>query len=301
VPIIDIHLHLYPTRAAGRRRKDAYQIWEYGSQASVVESSDDGTPQEAIAALDRAGADYGVIANLFEVEHASADDADVGALPKRGSLAETLEQFNIWACDVASREPRLIPLVAVDPTAMDVATTISHLQVMRNDHGARGIKVHPVLQGIDPQNEAWWPVFETCAELGMIVLSHSGPARGTAISAEPRAFQRLIRHLPRLRLVLAHAGGGAWRATAEAAEGLPGVFFDICEIIERTGSEVGPTTEELGRLISQLGSDRVLFGSDWPWYEPRHGLEVLRSLPGLSEADVDAIAGGNAAQLLGIR
>jgi predicted TIM-barrel fold metal-dependent hydrolase len=299
-PVIDFHMHLFPHAAAGRRRKAGYEIWEYGTQPTVVESSDDGTAEQAVAALDRGGLDFGVIANLYEVEYREADLGDDGLRPDDESVAGSLERFNLWACEAAAEHPRLIPFIAVDPVAMDPPATIEHVRRMHRDHGAKGIKIHPVLQGLDPTDRAWWPVFETCAELGLIVLSHSGPARPGGISAEPTAFASLVGHLPGLSLVLAHAGGGAWRSTPQAANELPGVWFDVCEIIERTGSTVGPTLDELGALIATIGPERVIFGSDFPWYEPAHSLEVLRSLPGLTSHEIDAVAGGNAARLLGL-
>jgi predicted TIM-barrel fold metal-dependent hydrolase len=300
-PPIDFHMHVYPTRPAGERRKAAYEIWEYGRQPSVTESADSGDPDEALAALDRGGISRGVIANLFELEHVAADVAETGwAGGQPEALDDVLRAFNAWACDLARREPRFIPFLAIDPQAMNPTETVAHLREMATSKGARGIKLHPVLQGIDPLDRDWWPVFEACAELGLVVLSHSGPARPGAVSGEPRAFGPLMKHVPSLTLVLAHLGGGAWRDTAEVARDLPNVLFDVCEIIERTGSERGPTAREMAHLIGEIGPDRVLFGSDWPWYEPAHSLAVLRSLPGLSASDVAAIAGGNAARVLGL-
>jgi predicted TIM-barrel fold metal-dependent hydrolase len=44
----------------------------------------------------------------------------------------------------------------------------------------------------------------------------------------------------------------------------------------------------------------VLFGSDFPWYDPAEVVTRVEALPGLSSADRDAILGGNAAELLGL-
>lgn len=295
--MIDFHMHLYPSQSIGRERKAGYEIWEYGPSTGVSSSSDAGMPEEAIAALDRGRLDYGVIANLFEAGPERVE-ADANGDAER-SLADLLEASNRWVTDLAAAHSRLIAFVAVDPVAMGPAETTRHLESLRHQ-GARGVKIHPVLQGLDPQDEAWWPVFGACSELGLIVLAHSGPARSGGTSATPDAFVRLVEHLPGLRLVLAHLGGGAWRTTADAAARMPDVWFDCCEILERTGSQHGPTDRELAALVRQVGVDRVLFGSDYPWYEPSHGLEILRRLPGLSVDQVAMIAGGNAARLLGI-
>ena len=41
--------------------------------------------------------------------------------------------------------------------------------------------------------------------------------------------------------------------------------FDCCEIIDWTGSPNGPSEVELARLIRDIGSHRVVMGSDFPW------------------------------------
>ena len=64
---IDCHMHLYETKAAGRREKETYEIWEYGSKPGVFFSTFDGDVEDAEAAMARAGYDHAVIANLFAI------------------------------------------------------------------------------------------------------------------------------------------------------------------------------------------------------------------------------------------
>ena len=81
----------------------------------------------------------------------------------------------------------------------------------------------------DPRMAA---VYRECVDLGLVVLSHSGTAKGDSQYAEPRAFTDLARAFPELRLVLAHLGGGSWRQTLEVARAFPRLAFDCYEIIE---------------------------------------------------------------------
>ena len=54
-------------------------------------------------------------------------------------------------------------------------------------------------------------------------------------------------------------------------------------------------------LIDTVGSDRVMLGTDFPFdMAETDPVGLIDSVPDLSEAERDAIKGGNAAQLFGI-
>jgi predicted TIM-barrel fold metal-dependent hydrolase len=99
-------------------------------------------------------------------------------------------------------------------------------------------------------------------------------------------------------VLLVHLGGGKWQDTLAAAEAFPNVAFDLCEIIEWAGAPNAPTMEELATLIRDIGLERVVLGSDYPWYQPAHTAELVLALPGLSLAEKNAILGDNAARIL---
>jgi predicted TIM-barrel fold metal-dependent hydrolase len=103
-----------------------------------------------------------------------------------------------------------------------------------------------------------------------------------------------------MTVVLAHLGGGRWRQTAELAAAYPNAVFDLCEVIEWTGAADAPTDAQLAALIREVGPDRVVMGSDWPWYDLGHTVERINELPGLSDEERDGILGGNAARILGL-
>ena len=72
------------------------------------------------------------------------------------------------------------------------------------------------------------------------------------------------------------------------------VFFDTAYV----SFYMGP--EEMGDLIIDIGPERVIFGSDYPWEKPGRAAEIIRGL-GLSGAEEDAIFFKNAAGLLDLR
>jgi predicted TIM-barrel fold metal-dependent hydrolase len=134
--------------------------------------------------------------------------------------------------------------------------------------------------------------------LGLVVLSHTGSAKGGEPFAEPRAFAAMLAQHPRLTVVLAHLGGGSWRQTLSLARAFPKVTFDLCEIIEWAGAPKAPTDEELAWMIKEIGPERVMLGTDFPWYDLGRTVELVMELPVLSTGEKERILGVNAVGML---
>lgn len=308
---VDTHLHLYPTRGEGEWWKTGYDIWEYGEHAGVRFSGDAGTLGETAAALRRGGFAHGVVLNLFaagafrqQYESTLAPGMDPAQRARAlaefdATVGERYVAFNRWLMDTLAGVPALTGFVAMDPWALPPERNVAHLREMA-ERGARGVKLHPVLQKFEPNETRLHPVYQACREIGLAVLSHTGPARDGAPFAEVPAFAPMLAEFPGLTVVLAHLGGGRWRDALAVAEAFPRVAFDLCEIIEWAGAPGAPTAAELASLIRAIGPERVVLGSDYPWYEPARTAELVESLPVLSRAEKDAILGANAARILGL-
>ena len=313
-PLIDVHMHIYETKTSGAWQKASYEIWEYGSRPSSVHFSTlAGDLKDAEQAMAVAGYDYAVSVNLFGVELSRGEG--IAALPSEltaeerhraiaeidATMPERLRAFNRWACDVVGHSGRILPFVALDPWAQSPEENAAHLRELAERHGARGVKLHPVVQRFRPDDPRLAPAYRTCIEMDLIVLAHSGTARGSVQYAEPRAFAELARAWPDLNLVLAHLGGGSWRQTLELARAFPRLWFDCCEIIEWTGAANAPTAQELARLIRDIGVHRVMLGTDFPWYDLDRTAARVMDLPLLGQEEKEAILGANAARLLRLK
>ena len=57
--------------------------------------------------------------------------------------------------------------------------------------------------------------------------------------------------------------------------------------------------QDMAELIRDIGPERVMFGSDYPWEEPGRAAEIVRGLE-LDEAEKEAILHKNAEMLLGL-
>jgi len=310
--IIDAHVHVYRKREQGLLIKENYEIWEYGTKADVHSSAYGGDLEDVLRAIDDAGASRAVVVNMFAISIARSeaiaelpgglDEAQKEEALKAidASMGERLKTFNAWECDIAKEHPQLVPFVATDPWVLSIEEMQTHIREMVDCQGARGIKVHPVLQRFYMYDERMLPIYRICVEMGIPIIAHSGPSRDVNQYAEPGAFAKTLKAFPELRLVLAHMGGGSWRQLLELAQAYPNAYFDCCEIMEWTGAPNAPTDHELAQLILDVGPERVMMGSDFPWYDIDHSVERVMELPLLSTEQKEALLGANAIRILGL-
>jgi predicted TIM-barrel fold metal-dependent hydrolase len=311
--LVDTHIHIYRSQEEGRQQKEGgYVIWEYGEKADVRFSKYDGDLEDALDAIQKCGFYRAAVMNLFTPTRSRAHT--VSALPDGlsddersrqvetidAAMAESLIEFNQWICDLVEPHDQLVPFVAADPAALPGERGAAHLRDMVENHGARGIKLHPVLQDFHASDRRMWPVYEACQALGVAVVSHSGPASGGEPYAEPHAFAEMLEAFPRLTVVVAHLGGATWGQALELARGYPNAYFDCCEIIEWCGAPDAPSDQELGQLIRDIGADRVMMGSDFPWYDLDRQVERVMELPVLSREEKEGVVGANAIRILGL-
>jgi predicted TIM-barrel fold metal-dependent hydrolase len=311
---IDTHMHLYRTAAEGRSVVEDYPVTEYGTKPGVALSARAGTVEDGLVALRDAGASHGCVLNAFELPGNPFPPGGARHWPEAPpfpEFADELRAYDDWVCDVGAAHPELLPFVTLHPGVLTAEGSAAHVAGLADDRGARGVKLHTIGLRLHADDPALQPTLAVCAARRLPVVVHAGPDRHGAGWSRPGAFAPALRAHPGLPLVLAHLGGAAWRETAAVAEAFPHALFDLCEIVAWAGATGGarpeldgwgeaPTPEELVALIRAVGVDRVLFGSDFPWYDPADTVAEVEALPGLGAEERAAILGGNAARVLGL-
>jgi uncharacterized protein len=304
--VVDVHVHVFEDPNDPMR--DGYDIWEYGELPGVTVGERRGTVDDLLDALVSEPCAHCVVLGMFvpQVEVAAArgsfsadDDPEVQEAALQRSLPDRLRSYNEWILETAGRSPHLTPLVAADPSVLGGKAGAEHLR-WASEAGAKGIKIHPVVQEFMPGEPGMDDIYTLCEELDLTVLSHSGSARTAPQFADPFAFSAVLEAHPRLHLLLAHLGGASWHQVRDFAAAFPTVSFDLCEIIAWTGAPGAPTADELGLLIHDIGADRVLFGTDFPWYDLDRTVDQLMELPHLSDEERRGILGENAVRRMGL-
>ena len=302
--IIDSHAHLYEHAAQALALKDAYEITEYGRKQDVSYSARVGLVDDLLSSMRDCGISHSVVLNLFitseggswreEVSPGAADGSPIQHDP----AIESLTRYNDWLSRLARDHAELIPFVSIDPWVFPGEAAAAYVEQLVTGDRARGVKLHPNLHSVSPAAATLRPLFRICESLGVPVISHCGPTGYGRAGAVPSAFGPIVRDHPRLTLVLAHMGGGAWTEASAMAAEFDQVHFDCSEILAWIGASKGPSVDDIGRLIREIGADRILFGTDFPWYEQSSHISVLMDLPGLGEEERALILGENAARLL---
>jgi predicted TIM-barrel fold metal-dependent hydrolase len=121
-----------------------------------------------------------------------------------------------------------------------------------------GAKLHPQVGHFALDDPRLNPVYEGALEHGRVLLIHAGrrPENGEHLGA--RAFARLMRRFPSLRVIVAHAGADEFHAFFDLCGIYDGVFLDTAMVFNKYLGGPPP----IDRLLEF--QDRVLFGSDFP-------------------------------------
>ncbi|MDQ1732709.1 MAG: uncharacterized protein QOK10_2868 [Pseudonocardiales bacterium] len=156
-----------------------------------------------------------------------------------------------------------------------------------NEHGFRGLKLHPVSSLAHPSGEDTIALIRRAGELGIPTLFHCGDEpMTTPLSIEPAAAA-----CPDSIIVLGHMGG--YFHVDEAIE----VAERHANIILETSAT--PYPAKIAEAVERIGAARVVFGSDGPVSSPVLERDKIM-IAGLSPEDTALVLGENAARLLGV-
>jgi len=192
---------------------------------------------------------------------------------------------------VTVNSPDLIAFGALHPLDTDFTARVAFM----HRRGIKGIKLHPEYQNFTIDDRALYPAYEALEAAGLIVVFHAGndPGPFSNTHSLPAHIARVGQAFPRLRIVAAHMGG--YRTWDEAERYLCGtdIFFDTAAVHDAMPPEL------FLRIARSHGTEKILFGSDSPWFDQHRCVEWVDSLP-LSEAEKERVFSQNARALLGI-
>lgn len=161
--------------------------------------------------------------------------------------------------------------------------------------GIRGIKLHPDFQSFWLNDPRLLPVFEA-AQKDFVFEIHIGDRTTPAQNPScPYKLAAILRQFPGMRVIAAHFGG--YRMWAHALEALGGNKFE--NLWFDTSSTTPFATPLLAKkLLGAFPRERILFGTDWPLYDPVEERQRLQRLASLKDAEMETIM-SNATALLG--
>jgi aminocarboxymuconate-semialdehyde decarboxylase len=211
----------------------------------------------------------------------------------------------------------------------DPAASVAEFERACGQLGLPGAMLFSNVNGVALADERYWPLYERANERGAVLHIHPihpvgveamldywlmplvGFLMDTTLAAAKLVFAGMPERYPRIRWVLGHLGGAIPYLAERLDRGFH-AFRDCRRNISRPPSEylkqhfyydtVNFDPNAILLAWQFAGADHILAGSDYPHQIgsiPKM-LEAIRALP-LSQADKDAILGGNAARLLRLK
>ena len=136
--IIDFHIHTFPDALAERAVKKL-------SETAKIPSYTDGTVTDTLRKMKQWKVDKGVFLNI---------------------ATKPSQQRTINDRCLSMNDPRIIPFGSVHIDSEDRLEELERVKKL----GMKGIKLHPDYQGFFFDDPRAYPVYERCADLGLIVV-----------------------------------------------------------------------------------------------------------------------------------
>jgi aminocarboxymuconate-semialdehyde decarboxylase len=273
-------------------------------------------PEVQLADMDRFGTDIAVLScSTVHQSNTWADPAQQQDLVARSN--ETVARWVKFAPDrfIGAGE---LPL-------NDVSLALAELDRLAGLPGFRVISLPAQVAGLYLGDPAFHPIWQRIEALGLVAFVHPDGTRdpwfqnyslwnSLGQSIEEAKFlasliyEGVLDRCPLLQVVVAHGGGYfphypgrldrnvAKPDTMRNIHGKPSdylqrVWFDSCVYDSQT----------MAALVRRVGADRVVLGSDYPFGEEKDILGFVTRSVELRDAEAQAVAYGNAVNLLNLK
>lgn len=327
-PTIDIHAHIV-VPAAGKVAQPHVDM----SRIPLAHFADEFTKEiNAIQDKDRFEVITQIDKRLFDLDAMAIDIQVVAPAPGQcyftvpTKIAEEAHRIvNDGVAEyVAKRPDRFIGLGTV--TLQEPELAAKELEYVMS-LGLKGVQILTNVDGQELGDAKFRPFFAAAERLGALVMIHpNGFTHGerfrnfyfnnvignpleTTIALHQLIFQGTLARFPELKLLAVHGGGylpgysgridHAWGARDDSHVDLPlppttylrQVYLDTVVF----------SYHQLAYLIDVFGPDRIMMGTDYPFdmaeYNP---VGHVAGVPGMDEALLSQICGGNAIRVLGL-
>lgn len=193
----------------------------------------------------------------------------------------------------------LIPFGSVDPWSAAAVSRVRHLV---DDLGVRGFKFHPSLQGFEPNDRRFYPIYEAIAGAGVPALFHTGQTGlGSALPgghgiklrfSDPMLLDDVAADFPDLTIVMAHPAVPWVDAQIAIASHKANCYLDL------SGWSPKYFPPQLTRAIGRQLRTKALFGTDHPYIPLERWRRDFDAL-GIDADVVPLILKDNARRVLG--
>ena len=195
---------------------------------------------------------------------------------------------------------RLCPVASFNPD-LGIEGNLERLRRIKDQ--ILGLKLYPTFHFLRPDSDFMERIYSYLEDEGLILIVHTGCDPGIwelpalCENARPKYVERVARNHKDLIIILAHMG-----SYSVLQEGM--FFHEALNLMSKYDNVYGDTSAissyYIKAAVKEVGSDKVLFGSDYPYvvnFTPRDAINIIKSLD-ISCKDKKAILYQNAYKLL---
>ena len=257
--IIDFHTHVYPQKVAAKAAKSISDFY------SLEGGGMDGTVETLLKQGDKAGiSEFVLLPVAIKPDH--------------------VRSINHFISQEIEKNNRFYGFGTVHAGMEDICGEVEY--IIKN--GLRGIKIHPDTQLFNIDDERLFPMYDMIK--GKIpVIFHTGDKRYDY--SHPARVRKVLDNFPDLEVIAAHFGGYSMQETAYECLKDTNCFFDV------SSSLMFMQKGEAEKYINAYGAERMLYGSDYPLWDPEKEVKSFLKLK-LSDDDFEKIAYKNALRIL---
>lgn len=270
--IFDIHTHIYPDSVAKKAVDSLSVFYEFEKYYGFLPSGK-GTFEDLYASCRRDGVCgclmLCVATNAKQVEHIN------------DFMAETVKKNT-----TESFTP--VGFGGIHQDYHDITGEAERIAAL----GLKGVKIHPDIQRVDIDDKRLMALYEAI-EGKLPIYLHMGDSREEFRFSATEKLAKIKKRFPNLEVVAAHMGGyTAWDKI--------GLITDFDKMWFDTSSTTWVIdSKECKHIIEALGTERVMFGTDYPVAYENEELDRFMKIE-LDDKVRDDILYNNAARFLGL-
>jgi predicted TIM-barrel fold metal-dependent hydrolase len=171
------------------------------------------------------------------------------------NVGDKYPEMNDYIAKCVKKHPkRLVGFGRVDPRREDA---IKELDRIKKALSLTGLKLHPFVECFRPDHPFFNKFFAKTNELRLPILFHSGDG-----FSSPRLILKIAKKYPKLTIILGHLKESAINALKES---------------ENVYVETSGTLPDFIELAADIDENRILFGSDAPYYRYPTQIAIVNS------------------------
>lgn len=175
-----------------------------------------------------------------------------------GDLFSTEDDINCVTRDLIERySSRVKGYYVFNPNSKELF--LERIGEVLTSKGYIGIKVLPNYHNHALDGDGYTEVLEFADKHKLIVLSHTWGDKPHNSTKEVAA---VLKKYKNMQFIMGHSAPGDLDAAIQLAITHDNAYLDLCDIHRHSGI--------VEKMVKQAGADKVLFGTDMPWYDPAY-------------------------------